>query len=86
MLRESVYDELIDWRREAKEEIKTLRFYPNCCQLVELKHREHKHYQNVFACSICGEVILKKGYIRMGSGSGYRNFQRYNQRRRMLKE
>lgn len=86
--KESVYDELIDWKREANEEIQTMRFCPNCCQLVELKHREHKHYKNVFACVVYGEVILKKGYFKMGSGSGYgyRNFQRYNQRRRMLKE
>ncbi|GAG55810.1 unnamed protein product [marine sediment metagenome] len=81
-------DELIDWRREAKEEIQTMRFCPNCGKLVVLKLREHKYYQNFYACSICGEIILKKGYIKMGSGSGYgyRNFQRYNQRRRMLRE
>ena len=90
MLKDEYFDKdmLIDWRREAKKELKTLRFCPNCCQLVTLKLKEHKYYQNFYSCEICGEVILKKGYIRMGSGSGYgyRNFQRYNQRRRLIHE
>ena len=77
-------DNLVDWRREAKEEVKTLRFCPNCFQLVELKLREHKYYQNFYACSLCGEIILKKGYVQMnrGSGYGYRNRLRYQQRSR----
>lgn len=75
-------DQMIDWRREAKEEVKTKRFCPNCFQLVELKLREHKHYQNFYACTICGELVLTKGTIRYGGSQGYgeRHRQRYSQR------
>ncbi|MGC9781375.1 MAG: hypothetical protein HZR80_19190 [Candidatus Heimdallarchaeota archaeon] len=73
MLKDEYFDKdmLVDWRREAKEELKTLRFCPNCCQLVTLKLKEHKYYQNFYACEICGETILSKGFIRGGSGHGY---------------
>ncbi len=59
-LKESVYDELVDWRREAKEEVKNLLFCPNCFQLVELKLREHKYFHNFYACTVCGETIFKR--------------------------
>lgn len=75
-------DSLIDWRREANEEIKTMRFCPNCFRLVEIKLLEHKYYQNFYSCKNCGEMIFKKGYVRFNSGSGYgyRNHLRFAQR------
>ncbi|MHA1212589.1 MAG: hypothetical protein ACTSSH_09015 [Candidatus Heimdallarchaeota archaeon] len=77
-------DQLIDWRREAKEEIKTMRFCPNCWKTVTIKLLEHKYYQNFYACTVCGETILKKGFIKgnKGHGYGYRNKMRYNERKR----
>ncbi|MHA1630238.1 MAG: hypothetical protein ACTSXO_00590 [Candidatus Heimdallarchaeota archaeon] len=66
-------DQMIDWRKKACEEIKTLRFCPNCNQLVLLKLQEHKHYQNIYSCTKCGEPILKTGTVRLprGEGKGY---------------
>ncbi|NHJ86275.1 MAG: hypothetical protein FK734_12495 [Asgard group archaeon] len=70
-------DSLIDWRREASEEAKTKRFCPNCFQLVTLQLREHKYYQNFYACPNCGETLFSKGTFRLGSSSGYsRNWYR----------
>jgi len=74
MLKERFFErkQLIDWRREAEEEIKTLRFCPNCGHLVSLKLQEHKYYQNFYSCERCGELILKKGTIRLaGNREGY---------------
>jgi hypothetical protein len=78
---EASFEEMVDWKREAKEECKTKRFCPNCCQLVDLKLHEQKHYQLFFACRSCGEVIYKKGYVKMNYSSGYRerNRMRYIQ-------
>ncbi|NHJ41130.1 MAG: hypothetical protein FK731_13950 [Asgard group archaeon] len=75
-------EEMIDWQREAKEEIKTKRFCPNCWQLEEIKLLELKYYQNFYSCKNCGEMIFKKGYVRFNSGSGYgyRNHLRFAQR------
>jgi len=62
MLEEQVFDKdkMIDWRREANEELKTMRFCPNCSKLVKLKLYEHKYFHNFYACSYCGEVIFKR--------------------------
>ena len=57
---DDVLDHLIDWRREAKEEIKTLRFCPQCGNLVKLKLQEHKHFRNWYGCPLCGELVLSK--------------------------
>ena len=54
------FDHLIDWQREAKEEIKTLRFCPQCAHLVKLYLKEHKYYQNWYGCPHCGETILSR--------------------------
>jgi hypothetical protein len=84
MINEKYFDKdsMIDWRREAKEEIKTKRFCPNCFKLVEIKLLEHKYYQNFYSCKNCGEMIFKKGYVRFNSGSGYghHNRMRFAQR------
>lgn len=84
MTEQVVFDKenMIDWRREAKEEVKTKRFCPNCWQLVEIKLLEHKYYQNFYSCKNCGEMIFKKGYVRMNCGSGYgeHNRMRFAQR------
>jgi predicted RNA-binding Zn-ribbon protein involved in translation (DUF1610 family) len=67
------YEEiLIDWQLDAAEEVKTKRFCPNCCNLVTVKLREHKHYQNFYACPICGDTIYRTGKVRIPSGYGYR--------------
>jgi len=44
MYEESVYDEMVDWKRIAKEDQKTPRFCPQCGQLVVPKLREHKYF------------------------------------------
>ena len=62
---------LIDWQREANEEMKTLRFCPNCSNIVRLKFKEHKYYQNFYSCPECGDTIFSKGMIRMPSYYGY---------------
>lgn len=67
-----VLDYLVDWRREAKEEEKILRFCPQCGNLVRVKLKEHKHYQNFYGCPVCGEIILSKGMIRSPNSRGYR--------------
>lgn len=58
--KESVYEELIDWRRIAKEDKKTLRWCPQYGQLVAMVLREHKYFQNFYACPECGEKIFAK--------------------------
>ncbi len=55
---------LIDWQREAKEEEMTLRFCPNCGELVQLKLKEHKYYPNFYMCPKCEETVLSRGMIR----------------------
>ncbi len=67
-----VLDRLVDWRREAREEEKNLRFCPQCGNLVRVKLKEHKYYQNFYGCPICGETILSKGMIRTPNSRGYR--------------
>lgn len=80
-------DEMIDWRREAKEEIKTLRFCPNCWKMVSIILKEHKYFHNFYACVNCGETIFKKCTIRncSGHGYGYSNYQKYNERKKKLR-
>lgn len=68
-------DTLIDWQREAREEMKTLRFCPNCGQLITLKFKEHKYYQNFYSCPRCGDTILSKGIIRNYYTQGYSRFR-----------
>ncbi len=65
-------DHLVDWRREAREVEKTLRFYPQCENLVRVKLKEHKYYQNFYGCPVCGETILSNGMIRSPSSREYR--------------
>ncbi|HUT80717.1 MAG TPA: hypothetical protein VMZ29_05885 [Candidatus Bathyarchaeia archaeon] len=79
-------DQMIDWRREAKEEIKTMRFCPNCWKMVSIALKEHKYFQNFYSCTHCGETIFKKDIVRncSGNGYGYRNYQKYSERKRML--
>jgi len=79
MLRESVFDELIDWRRIAKEEQKTKRFCQQCGQLVTPKLREHKYYQNFYSCPECGEDLFKKVTVKGLSSRGYSS-SRYRRR------
>jgi len=43
---EDEYNDFIDYQRRAKEDIKTRRFCPNCMQVVKMKLREYKHFQN----------------------------------------
>lgn len=73
-------DQMIDWRKEAQEEIKTLRFCPNCNQLVLIKLKEHKYYQNVYSCTRCGEPILKKGTIKLPQRRGRSYSEKYSSR------
>ncbi|MFW9922622.1 MAG: hypothetical protein ACFFDW_04945 [Candidatus Thorarchaeota archaeon] len=72
-------DTLVDWQREANEEMKTLRFCPNCSEIVQLKFKEHKYYQNFYLCPKCGETILSRGLIRIPQPYGYTS--RYNKSR-----
>jgi len=68
---ESVYEELIDWRRIAKEDKKTLRWWPQCFKIVEMVLREHKYFQNFYACPECGEKIFAKVTVPGLSRRGY---------------
>ncbi len=76
-------DEMIDWRREANEEIKTMRFCPNCWRMVSIILKEHKYFHNFYACSHCGETLFKKSTVKSsgGCGYGYGNYQRYSARK-----
>ena len=68
---ESVYEELIDWRRIAKEDKKTMRWCPQCGQLVKMIVREHKYFQNFYACPERGEKIFAKVTVPGLSRRGY---------------
>ncbi|MHA1364947.1 MAG: hypothetical protein ACTSP5_00855 [Candidatus Heimdallarchaeota archaeon] len=47
------------YQRRAKEDIKTRRFCPNCLQVVKMKLREYKYFQNHYSCPNCGDIIMK---------------------------
>lgn len=65
----------IDWREKAEEEQRTLRFCPNCGNLVKIQLKEHKYYQNFYQCSLCGDTVFVQGTIlihQRGYSSRYR--------------
>jgi predicted RNA-binding Zn-ribbon protein involved in translation (DUF1610 family) len=69
---EEEFNDLIDWQRMAKEDIKTRRFCPQCMQLVKLKLREHKYFQNFYSCPNCGEIVYSRVTVPQLSSRGYK--------------
>ncbi|MHA1186504.1 MAG: hypothetical protein ACTSXA_03605 [Candidatus Heimdallarchaeota archaeon] len=69
---EDEFNDLIDYQRRAKEDIKTRRFCPNCMQVVKMKLREYKHFQNHYSCPHCGDIIMKVTVPTSLSSRGYR--------------
>jgi len=50
-------------RPEVLEQVKILRFCPNCFQLVKVTFRKRLQNQDHYDCTKCGETILVVGEL-----------------------